>query len=216
MSTIDFENLSRAQIEAAVWVPEPERARSDFDLNPEARAHLPPHRRLRPAAVLCAVMERESGLQVVLTRRADHLKKHPGQIAFPGGKVDPGDPSPLGAALREAEEEIGLSREQVDITGPLDRYETSTGFQITPFVGFIEGGFHPITDDGEVAEVFEVPLGHVLNPVNHERRSRDWQGTRRWFWAMPYQDRYIWGATAGILRGLCERLHRAHDLEPSE
>ncbi|MEO1293595.1 MAG: CoA pyrophosphatase [Pseudomonadota bacterium] len=216
MSDFNFDSLTRSQIEAAVWAPTKADPRGDFDLNPDARAALPKNRRLRPAAVLCAIVERERALHVVLTKRAEHLKKHPGQIAFPGGKVDATDSSPMATALREAEEEIGLPRELVDVAGAIDNYETGTGFQVTPFVGFLERPFQPITDDGEVAEVFEVPLGFLMDPRNHERRSRDWRGARRWFWAIPYGERYIWGATAGMLRNLAERLHSAHDLVAAE
>jgi len=178
---------------------------SDFDLNPDVAASLPPGRRLRPAAVLCPVIERPSGLQVILTRRSHRLRHHSGQVAFPGGKVDRGDASPLDAALRESEEEIGLSRDQVDILGAIDGHETVTGFTITPFVGLVAPDFTPVPEAGEVDEVFEAPLDFLMAPENHRKGWRNWQGGRRYFYEMPWGRHYIWGATARILKGLSLR-----------
>lgn len=175
-------------------------ASSDFDLNPDIT--LPPGRVLRPAAVLIAVI----GDRLILTKRASHLKHHPGQIAFPGGKVDDTDASPEAAALREAQEEIGLSPESVDILGRLPVHETVTGFTITPILGVVRGSFDPIPEAGEVEEVFTVPLAHVLNPGRFAVERRRWRGEWRRFYTVPFGPYYIWGATARILRGLADRV----------
>jgi 8-oxo-dGTP pyrophosphatase MutT (NUDIX family) len=174
---------------------------SDFDLNPGSR---PPPGRLRPASVLVPLIERGPGLNLILTRRAALLSHHPGQVAFPGGKQDPGDASPLAAALREAREEIGL--DGVAVLGELDLHETVTGFAVTPFVGLAPAGFRPVIDRREVDEVFEVPLDFVLEPGNFRIEARRWQGQLRRFYVIPYGPHYIWGATARILRQLAERM----------
>ena len=179
-------------------------ASSDFDLNPGFV--LPEGRVLRPAGVLVAAIDGPRGPEVVLTRRASHLKHHPGQIAFPGGKVDPGDDGPVGAALREAEEEVGLPRETVRVLGTLPAHETVTGFTITPVLAWIESPFEARPEPGEVDEVFTVPLAHLTNPGNYSVQSRLWQGRRRYYYTVPWGPYYIWGATARILRGLAERL----------
>lgn len=179
---------------------------SDYDLNPEVRDLLPAERALRAAAVLCPIVERDSGLNVILTRRSDALRSHSGQVAFPGGRRDSTDPSLAHAALREAEEEIGLARDLVELIGAVDGHETVTGFSVTPFVGFVDPGFTPRPDPAEVAEVFETPLAFLMDPVNRQRHYRDWNGTRRYFYAMPYGDYYIWGATARMLVGLSDRI----------
>jgi 8-oxo-dGTP pyrophosphatase MutT (NUDIX family) len=159
-----------------------------------------------PAAVLVPLIEREEGLSVLLTRRADTLRKHSGQIALPGGRLDAGETA-WEAALREAEEEVGLGREFVRLVGLGDTYLTGTGFSITPVVGFVRPGFVLTTHEAEVAEVFETPCPFLMDPANHERRERDFgDGRTRGFYAMPHEDRLIWGATAGILRSLYERL----------
>ncbi len=177
---------------------------SDFDLNP---GYAPPAgRALRPAGVLVACLAAPSGPQLVLTKRSSRLKHHPGQIAFPGGKVDPTDDGPVAAALREAEEEVGLPRDQVDVQGTLPPHETVTGFTITPVLGWIRDDFRPIPEAGEVDEVFLVPLAHVVTPANYVTQSRLWRGQRRFYYAVPYGPYYIWGATARILRGLAERI----------
>jgi 8-oxo-dGTP pyrophosphatase MutT (NUDIX family) len=143
---------------------------------------------------------------VVLTRRAAHLNQHAGQVAFPGGKVDVRDPSPLAAALREAEEEISLIPAQVEVLGALDQYQTSTGFRITPFVGLIDPRWRPVPDPNEVEEVFEPPLDFLMDPANRLRHHHDRWGVRRHYYAVPWGDYYIWGATAGMLKGLSDRL----------
>jgi 8-oxo-dGTP pyrophosphatase MutT (NUDIX family) len=144
---------------------------------------------------------------VLLTLRASALSTHAGQIAFPGGRIDPGDTSPLDAALREAEEEIGLDRRHVEPLGYLDLYLSGTGFRIMPAVARVKPGFTLTVNDAEVADTFEVPLAFVMGPENHQRHSREWRGIMRTYYAMPFGERYIWGVTAGILRNLYERLY---------
>ncbi|RIY02109.1 CoA pyrophosphatase [Aureimonas flava] len=161
----------------------------------------------REAAVLVPVVDRPGEAGVVLTTRAAHLRKHSGQIAFPGGSVDPADASPEAAALREAREEVGLDPASVEVLGRLPRYRTTTGFRITPVIGIVPPDFVPRPDPAEVADAFEVPLGFLMNAANHARDSRVWQGRPRYFYTMPFGDRYIWGVTAGILRTLYERLY---------
>ena len=182
-------------------------ARGDHDLNP---GWLPANGRdpasLKQAAVLAPIVERPEGLTVLFTRRTDHLANHPGQISFPGGRMEPHDASPEDAALRETEEEIGLDRRHVDIIGRLDTYITRTGFEITPVVGMVKPPFDLTPDPQEVAEVFEVPLAFLCDPGNRQRHSREVFGSTRHFYALPYGDRYIWGATAGMLVNLAIRL----------
>ena len=160
-----------------------------------------PDRRI-PAAVLVPLVEREGGLSVLLTRRTEHLHDHPGQIAFPGGRTEETDASPIMTALRETEEEIGLARKHVDVLGPLPRYHTGTGFQVTPVVALVNTPFDLKPDPFEVAEVFEVPFVFFLDPANHQRHSLEIRGGMREFWAMPFGDYFIWGATAGMLVSL--------------
>ncbi|WP_418158616.1 CoA pyrophosphatase [Benzoatithermus flavus] len=152
-----------------------------------------------PAAVLLGLVARTDGPHVVLTQRTAHLKDHAGQISLPGGRIEPEDEGPAAAALREAFEEIGLAPEKVEVLGGLRHYDTITGFRIHPIVGWIEPPVTFAPDPFEVAEVFEVPLGFVLEPQNHRRDSYVRNGERRHFYVLPYRDRYIWGATAGIL-----------------
>lgn len=177
---------------------------SDFDLNPDVV--LPAGRVLRPAAVLVGLIDRGAGLHVVLTKRSSRLKHHPGQIAFPGGKVDAGDADVTAAALREAWEEVGLRPEQVEVLGHLPAHETVTSFTVTPVLGLIRDGFDPIAEPGEVEEVFEVPLAHLADPANYLVQSRRWRGQRRYYHTVPWGPYYIWGATARMLRGLAERM----------
>lgn len=177
---------------------------SDFDLNPAIRTPLA--RPLRPAAVLVGVWIRPEGARLILTKRASHLKHHPGQIAFPGGKVDDGDSGPQAAALREAHEEIGLPAAQVQVLGHLPAHETVTGFSVTPILALVHGDFLPVPEAGEVEEAFTVPLSHVLDRDRYVIEGRIWQGQPRRYYAVPYGPYYIWGATARILRGLAERV----------
>jgi 8-oxo-dGTP pyrophosphatase MutT (NUDIX family) len=160
---------------------------------------------IRPAAVLIPVVEHREPT-VLLTQRAGHLADHAGQIAFPGGKIDATDASPLDAALREAWEEIGLDRAFVDPIGYLDLYGTGFGFRILPTVARVRPGFTLNINRSEVDDAFEVPLAFLMNPVNHQIHSKEFRGMERTYYAMPYAERYIWGATAGILRVLYERI----------
>jgi 8-oxo-dGTP pyrophosphatase MutT (NUDIX family) len=160
----------------------------------------------REAAVLVPVVAREDGATVILTQRTAHLPSHAGQIAFPGGKIDPSDNGPAAAALRETEEEIGLPKDRVKIVGYLDRYLSRTGFRIAPVLGRIEPGYTLALNRHEVEDVFEVPLGFLLDPANHRRASKVFIGRERYFYEIPFGDRYIWGVTAGIVRGLYEQV----------
>jgi 8-oxo-dGTP pyrophosphatase MutT (NUDIX family) len=161
---------------------------------------------IRPAAVLVPVVDHPQPT-VLLTQRSAHLNDHAGQISFPGGKIDPTDASPLDTALREAEEEIGLSREFIDPIGYLDLYGTSFGFRILPAVARVKPGFKLRINHSEVDDAFEVPLAFLMNPANHQTHSKEFRGMERSYYAMPYEERYIWGATAGILRVLFERIY---------
>lgn len=161
----------------------------------------------RPAAVLVPIIDHPGEMTVLLTRRPDHMNKHAGQVAFPGGRVDPSDLHPVAAALREAEEEVGLSSHHVEIVGRLDDYHTGTGFQITPIVGIVTPGFVLKACDREVAEIFEVPLSFLMNPENHQRKQTEFKGRMAQYYAMPYKEYNIWGATAGMLVNLFTRLH---------
>ena len=163
---------------------------------------------LTPAAVLVPLVERPEELTVLLTLRTDHLRDHAGQISFPGGRIEPGDGSPEAAALRETEEEIGLPPARFDVIGRLDDYDTRTGFAVTPVVGMVSPPLGLRLDAREVAETFEVPLAFILDPANHERHNKKLGGAKRMFHVIPYESRYIWGATAGILVNLYEVLSR--------
>ena len=161
-----------------------------------------------PAAVLIGLVDRPQGYTVLLTRRADTLKRHTGQIALPGGRRDPGE-TPWETALREAEEEIGLERRFVELAGLSTPMLTRTGYLITPVVGFIGEGFHLDANPGEVADIFETPFGFLMDPANHEEHVAELEGQQRRYYAMTHADRYIWGVTAGILRELYQRLYGA-------
>jgi 8-oxo-dGTP pyrophosphatase MutT (NUDIX family) len=160
---------------------------------------------IRPAAVLIPVVD-HSEPTVLLTKRAGHLADHAGQIAFPGGKIDATDASPLDAALREAWEEVGLERAFIDPIGYLDLYGTGFGFRILPTVARVQPGFSLDINRSEVDDAFEVPLAFLMDPANHQLHSKEFRGMERSYYAMPYAERYIWGATAGILRILYERI----------
>ena len=176
-----------------------EAARSDYDLNPDGRVT---GRVLTAAAVLVPLVERDSGLSVLLTRRSDSLRRHSGQIAFPGGRADPGE-TPTETALRETWEEIGLDPGFVRPAGMADTYETGTGFAITPVIAFVSEGFTLTRHEAEVAEIFETPFAFLMDPANHELRvMKSADGIERRFYAMPFEERTIWGATAGMVRGL--------------
>lgn len=177
--------------------------RGDHDLNPDMLAE---RGELVDAAVLVPLVERPAGLNVLLTRRTDHLTDHAGQISFPGGRVEAGDAGPAAAALREAAEEVGLAAREVRLIGALETYVTRTGFRVSPHVGLVRAPLALAPDDFEVAEVFEVPLGFFLAPGACRLDSRLYRGRRRHFYAFPYGDYYIWGATAGILLNLVEIL----------
>lgn len=179
-------------------------ASSDFDLNPDIQ--LPEGRKLRPAGVLVAFIEKDGVPQVILTKRASHLKHHPGQIAFPGGKQDEGDADVTAAALREAQEEVGLNPDVVEVLGTLPPHETVTGFTVTPVLARVTGDFTPVPEPGEVDEVFFVPLSHVADVARFSVQGRRWRGMRRYYFTVPYGPYYIWGATARILRGLADRM----------
>lgn len=179
--------------------------RSDFDLNPALRTNDP--RPPRPAAVLVGLVEREEGLSVLLTRRSDTLRSHTGQIAFPGGRCDPGE-TPWQTALREAQEEVGLDPKFVTLAGLFNGYQTVTGYHVTPVVGFVDPAAELVANPDEVADVFETPLDFLMDPTNHQRQHRITpSGERREFYAMPWNDHFIWGATAGMLRALHDRLY---------
>ncbi|WP_430449799.1 CoA pyrophosphatase [Rhodophyticola sp.] len=182
----------------------PARPSSDYDLNPDVA--LPQGRKLRPAAVLVAIAETGGEPQVILTKRASHLKHHPGQIAFPGGKVDDADTDAVDAALREAEEEIGLGRGDVSVMGQLPGHETVTGYEVTPVLASLNRGFVAIPEPGEVAEVFFAPLAMLMDPTVYRVERRRWRGVWRQFYVVPYGPYYIWGATARMLKSLADRV----------
>jgi 8-oxo-dGTP pyrophosphatase MutT (NUDIX family) len=181
--------------------------RGDLDLDPALweRAGV---KATKPASVLVPIVDR-SAPTVLLTLRTADLASHAGQVAFPGGKIDPADESPVAAALREAKEEVGLAPILVEPIGYLDLYLTFSGFRILPTVARVKPEFTLTLNPGEVTEAFEVPLEFLMNPENHQRKTRDWKGIPRDYYAMPFGDRYIWGVTAGILRNLYERIYGA-------
>jgi 8-oxo-dGTP pyrophosphatase MutT (NUDIX family) len=189
-----------ARLRAAVAAEGP--PTSDYDLNPSR----PEPRPLREAAVLIAVEERPGGPVVWLTKRSSALRHHPGQVAFPGGRIDPGDGSAEAAALREAWEEIGLPPEGVEVLGAMPPHETVTGFRMTPVLGRVVRSFEPAPEMGEVEEAFTVPLRHLADPTSYAVRSRMWRGAERRYYAVPWGPHYVWGATARIARALADRM----------
>jgi len=201
----EFRVLAARRLHAA---PPGVHRRSDDDLNPEARM-IPVGEAPRAAAVLVPLVPRAGGLQVLLTERQPHLRNHAGQVAFPGGRIDDTDHGPVAAALRETEEETGIAPGFVEPLGFLDTYLTSTNFQVMPVVGLLRPGFTVMPHEAEVAEVFEVPLSFLMDPAHHERHARDWQGKLRYYYAMPWEGHYIWGATAGMIRNLYSMLYEA-------
>ena len=178
----------------------------DHRFNPELRNFIL-RDGLRDAAVLIPVVDRKEGASVILTKRTEKLRHHSGQVAFPGGSIDPADASPKDAALRETEEEIGLDRGFVEVIGRLPDYVSGSGFRVAPVLGIVRPGFLLTLNVDEVDDAFEVPLAFLMNEVNHARESREWQGHIRSYYVMPYGDHYIWGLTAGIIRVLYERLY---------
>lgn len=191
-------NILRAALER------PATPSSDYDLNPDIA--LPEGRKLRPAAVLIAIADAPGGAEVILTKRASHLKHHPGQIAFPGGKLDDGDADLVSAALREAEEEIGLPRDLVSVLELMPIHETVTSYEVTPVIAALNGDFDPVPEPGEVAEIFRVPLAFLMDPRAYRVERRRWRGVWRQFYVVPYGPYYIWGATARMLKSLADRV----------
>jgi 8-oxo-dGTP pyrophosphatase MutT (NUDIX family) len=199
-----IEHLLRTRLDPLSAVAhETARTRSDNDLNPGWDDH--PEQ--RPAAVLAPVIKRASGWTMLFTERAAETPAHPGQISFPGGRVQASDANATETALRETFEEIGLERRFIEPLGAWDRYDTITGYRVTPIVGLVESGFELKLDPREVASVFEAPLDFLMNPANHEKREALWQGRTRYYYAMPWEGHMIWGATAGMVRALWERLY---------
>jgi len=178
----------------------------DHRLNPDLK-DLILQARLRDAAVLVPVVDRGDKATVILTQRTTSLRSHSGQIAFPGGRIDPTDLSPEHAALREAEEEIGLDRSLVEVVGRMPDYVTGSGYRIRPVLSVVQPDFLPVLNADEVEDIFEVPLSFLMDPANHIRESRIWKERERFYYTMPYGERFIWGITAGILHMLYERLY---------
>jgi 8-oxo-dGTP pyrophosphatase MutT (NUDIX family) len=187
----------RDAIASGALVPPPY-VGSDFALNDLDQ----PPVELRAAAVLVPLVDRDGVLSVLLTQRTEDMPSHAGQIAFPGGRKQAEDASLVVTALRETEEEVGIDRSFVDVVGPIDTYVTRTGYAVTPIIGFVRPAFTLKPDPREVADIFEVPLEFFLDPANHHVHSRTWQGRERRYYAMPYGERYVWGATAGMIKNL--------------
>jgi 8-oxo-dGTP pyrophosphatase MutT (NUDIX family) len=181
--------------------------RGDHDADPLLKA-MAAVRPIKPAAVLIPVIDRDEPM-VLLTQRTAHLPQHAGQIAFPGGKIDATDASPLAAALREADEEVGLAANAVEPIGYLDVYMTTLGYRIVPVVARVQPPFTLTLNPGEVEDAFEVPLSFMMEVANHQTHSREWQGMMRTYYAIPFGERYIWGVTAGIFRNLQQRVYGA-------
>jgi 8-oxo-dGTP pyrophosphatase MutT (NUDIX family) len=208
-ATENFFDRARArlalEVPAALSDPKAQGARGDLDLNP-AMWEKAGVSATRPAAVLVPVIDRREPT-VLFTLRTQELASHAGQVAFPGGKIDPGDENPVAAALREAKEEIGLPSALIEPLGYLDLYLTFSGFRILPTVARVKPDFALTLNPREVTETFEVPLAFLMTPENQQRRSREWKGVQREYYAIPFGDRYIWGITAGIVRNLYDRVY---------
>jgi 8-oxo-dGTP pyrophosphatase MutT (NUDIX family) len=208
LNPASLRGLARLKLAPSLGVEDLERATplgpSDYALSGH-RVEPAVVARAKPAAVLLPLVKRPQGLTVLLTLRASDLRAHSGQVAFPGGKIDPVE-TPRQAALREAREEIGLEERYIEPLGWLDPYLTGTGFRIAPLVALVESSFALKVNTLEVDEVFETPFAFLMDPANHRLDEREWQGRRRQFYAMPHDGRYIWGATAGLLRNLYEKL----------
>ena len=202
----DFIALARARLTLQEPAVPDEGRHGDHALNPDHWSAFDMMANAKPAAVLIPLVRRDSGTQVILTERSAQLRSHSGQIAFPGGRIDDTDTDAIAAALREAQEEIGLRPALVEPIGLLDPYLTGSGYRIIPVVAEVRGEFSLVLNRDEVADAFEAPLDFLMEPTNHQRQSREWKGTLRHFYAMPWNSRYIWGATAGILRNLSHRL----------
>ncbi|MCK6453912.1 MAG: CoA pyrophosphatase [Alphaproteobacteria bacterium] len=202
--------LNRASVRERLATPRLPRERGDGDLNPEFRRRelLAQGRSLRPAAVLVPLVDRAHGMTVLLTQRSPHLADHAGQVCFPGGRIEPHDPDPATAALREAQEEVGLAPDCIELIGQLDKYVVRTGYEITPVVGVLDPPSALVHDPTEVSEVFEVPLSFILDPANVQLQQRAFNGAMRQFYVWPYPGYYIWGATAAMLVNLSEVLRR--------
>ncbi len=196
------ERARRGLLQAVPLLP----TRGDDDMNDTAPM-IPAGVKPKPAAVLVPIVLRGTEPTVLLTQRTAHLSSHAGQVAFPGGRIDAGDADAVDAALREAEEETGLARNFVEPLGFLDTYMTVTAYHVVPVVALVRPGFVITPQANEVSAVFEVPLRFLMTPENHEKHSREWQGKLRYYYAMPYENRYIWGATAGMIRNLYDRLY---------
>ncbi|MGB6118810.1 MAG: CoA pyrophosphatase [Mesorhizobium sp.] len=178
----------------------------DHSLNPGTKSAIVKEG-LRDAAVLIPIVDHPDGATMLLTKRTEKLRTHSGQIAFPGGGIDPEDASPEAAALRETEEEIGLDRNYIDIIGRMPNYYSGSGYRVAPIIGIVRPGFALSINPDEVDDTFEVPLSFLMNAANHRRESRVWQNVERHFYTMPYGDRYIWGLTAGIIRTVHDRFY---------
>ena len=189
--------------------------RGDHELNPDMPFPIPDSE-LKLAAVLIPIINRAEGPTVLLTQRVETLRNHAGQIAFPGGRLDTPEETPQAAALREAQEEVGLEPERVEIITSLDCYRTRTGYNITPVVGLVQPGFSLTLQEAEVADAFEVPLPYLVDPARRLRESRVFEGVPRFFYAIPYGPRYIWGATAGIIVNLADALLSHGKTEPEQ
>jgi 8-oxo-dGTP pyrophosphatase MutT (NUDIX family) len=208
-AAVSFFDRARArltlEVPPALTDPMATGARGDLDLNP-AMWEQAGVAATRPAAVLIPVIDRAEPA-VLLTIRTADLASHAGQVAFSGGKIDPQDESPVAAALREAKEEVGLAPTLIEPLGYLDLYLTFSGFRILPMVARVRPDFMLKLNPGEVTEAFEVPLSFLMTPANLQRRSREWKGIQREYYAIPFGDRYIWGITAGIVRNLYDRVY---------